>query len=319
MDIDFLKIGERISLGMMAATRAIPGTDRIITFRASTDGLDRHGTKIMPMGINLDKYNQNPICLFGHDGYGGWSTPDPENIIGRSDALRKSETSLEVDMDFLEAAVNPRADMIYRMIKAGALNAVSVGIIPREVRVEVDDAGREIPVITKCDLLEISVVPIPSNPDAVAISREFTAFQRAAGGPSNVIDAAQIRDAIMPELLTGLKNNTGGIRERLGEIINEIKASMEAEAAETLAKAKAKKEKEDMGDEEDSSGPDYEAAKAKKAADELASDKGAKGITPPANAADLGVGSKAVDESTIRSAFAQTRLRLEIRELVRKH
>jgi HK97 family phage prohead protease len=150
-------------------TRALTGTDRIVTFIASTDGLDRHGTKVMPMGINTDNYNNNPIILFGHDGYGGFfSTPDPANIIGKANALRKSERKLEVDIAFLDAETNPRADMLYRMVRAGAVNAVSIGFIPREVRVEDDGAGNQIPVIVRSELLEISVVPIPSLPSALA-------------------------------------------------------------------------------------------------------------------------------------------------------
>jgi HK97 family phage prohead protease len=150
-------------------TRALAGTNRIVTFIASTDGLDRHGTKVMPMGISTDNYDRNPIILFGHDGYGGFfSTPDPSNIIGKADALRKSEKKLEVDIAFLDAETNPRADMLYRMVKAGAVSTVSIGFIPREVRVEDDGAGNQIPVIVRSELLEISVVPIPSNPEALA-------------------------------------------------------------------------------------------------------------------------------------------------------
>lgn len=207
IDLSFLKLGERISLAMGAQVKAVPGSDRIITFIASTDGLDRHGTKVMPMGINTDRYNGNPIILFGHDGYGGFfSTPDPKNIIGKSVALRKSDKKLEVDVQFLEAEVNPNADMIYRMVKAGALNAVSIGFIPREVRTELDESEHEVPVITKSELLEISVVPIPSNPEALALHRELTKAMGAVSISLKDISAKEIRDTIIPELTSALSD-----------------------------------------------------------------------------------------------------------------
>lgn len=170
------ELNKRSSLGLVAGTRLRPGDNsRVITFIASTDGLDRHGTKILPMGINTERFDSNPIIGWGHDLYGGWfSTPDPRNVIGKSVALRRTEKRLETDIEFLGEDVNPNADMIFKMVKAGAVNAVSIGFIPRKVEVEIDSAEREVPVIALSELLEISVVPIPSNPDALAIARGLT-------------------------------------------------------------------------------------------------------------------------------------------------
>jgi HK97 family phage prohead protease len=104
----------------------------------------------------------------GHDAYGSmFAVPDAANVIGRAVKLRKTERRLEADIEFLPASVNPKAEMVLGMVGAGAISAVSIGFIPREVRVEVDGAGNEIPVIVRSELLEISVVPIPSNQDAL--------------------------------------------------------------------------------------------------------------------------------------------------------
>jgi HK97 family phage prohead protease len=155
------------SMQLPAQTRA--GSDvRTITFVASSDTLDRHGTRILPMGIDTSRYESNPIVLWGHDGYGGFSKPDAENVIGKAVRLRKTDKRLEADVQFLPAEVNPKAEMVLGMVRAGAVSAVSIGFIPREIIRESDDSGREIPVIRRSELLEISVVPIPSNPDALA-------------------------------------------------------------------------------------------------------------------------------------------------------
>jgi len=218
-----MMVDKRTNFGMSASVRAMaPGSDRVVTFIASTDGLDRHGTKVMPLGINTDNYNNNPIILFGHDGYGGFfSTPDPSNIIGKADALRKSERKLEVDIAFLDAETNPRADMIYRMVKAGAVSTVSIGFIPREIRTEDDGAGNQIPIIVRSELLEISVVPIPSNPEALAISRELAA---TVGTANLMADAKMIREVIVPELTNILKSDKNGFREELLKALGDTKA-----------------------------------------------------------------------------------------------
>jgi hypothetical protein len=151
----------------LVSTRAAGG--RTISFVASTDGLDRHGTKILPLGIDTTRFEQNPIIGFGHDLYGSWvGSPDPRNIIGKAVGLRKTQRRLEADIEFLRGDINANAEMIFQMVKAGAVNAVSIGFIPRKVETEIDAAGREIPIIAESELLEISVVPIPSNPDALA-------------------------------------------------------------------------------------------------------------------------------------------------------
>jgi HK97 family phage prohead protease len=230
MDLDFLQVGKRISLGMVAGTRKVPGpaSDRVITFLASTDGLDRHGTKVMPQGINIERYMSNPIVLFGHDGYGGWfSTPDPENIIGRSIAVRKTDSRLEADIEFLSGEINPNAEMIFQMVKAGALNAVSIGFIPREVKTELDpaNANNEVPIITKSELLEISVVPIPSNPEALAVARSFAASFTTKGVK---LDAKSIRDTVLPGITDALRNSAD-VRKLWAELIRDAQPAPAAQ------------------------------------------------------------------------------------------
>lgn len=221
------EVNKRSSLGLVAGTRLRPGDNsRVITFVASTDGLDRHGTKILPTGINTERFDSNPIIGWGHDLYGGWfSTPDPKNVIGKSVALRKTDKRLETDIEFLSAEVNPNADMIFKMVKAGAVNAVSIGFIPRKIEVEVDDAEREIPVIAASELLEISVVPIPSNPDALAIARGLTLPAGAAGFPQ------------LPDFGQIIADQLGNEDSRFAQLIRKIIQEHVATAAPAPAPA----------------------------------------------------------------------------------
>lgn len=149
--------------------------DRVVSFRSSTPDLDRHQTRILPEGIGTDNYDRNPVFLWGHDGYGGLlGGPDIESIIGRTISHSKSREGFDHDVEFAPASVNPKADMAFKMVRAGFLNSTSIGFEPKsfvEEKRAAGETGPPIIVFDSVDLLEVSLVPIPSNPNAQALAR----------------------------------------------------------------------------------------------------------------------------------------------------
>lgn len=81
-------------------------------------------------------------------------------------------------VEFADAATYPFADTVFNLYKGGFLRAVSVGFMPlehpRAIRDENNDhvTGWE---FTNQELLELSAVPVPANPEAVAraVSKGF--------------------------------------------------------------------------------------------------------------------------------------------------
>lgn len=144
-------------------------------FRVSTPDKDRHRTRISPEGIDTSNYEKNPIFLWAHDGYGGWETPNIFHVLGRVVDFTKTRRAFDVDAEFLSGEVNGLAEIALGMVNAKALNAVSIGFIPKEIVFEKDSDGsdRDVPHITKCELLEVSLVPIPSNPNALELARSM--------------------------------------------------------------------------------------------------------------------------------------------------
>ena len=67
---------------------------------------------------------------------------------------------------FASAKANPLAEQVWQSVQERTLRAVSVGFKPREVRKETRD-DKDVYVLSDNDLYEISVVPIPSNPEAL--------------------------------------------------------------------------------------------------------------------------------------------------------
>lgn len=140
-------------------------TDGPITFVASTEEVARDGFSIAHDGWDLKNFNRNPLFLWAHN-YG-----NPP--IGRVKA------SIDKDAKALKAVVtfdlaDPFAADIYRKYQEGFLNAVSVGFNI----LEIDGKGPEETegwfypragsVATKTELLELSGVPVPADPKALA-------------------------------------------------------------------------------------------------------------------------------------------------------
>jgi phage head maturation protease len=60
------------------------------------------------------------------------------------------------------------------------LSAVSIGFLPLATREEKRN-GKMTPILDEVELLEVSLVPVPSNPEAVHIVRSML-----GGSPANV-------------------------------------------------------------------------------------------------------------------------------------
>jgi len=171
-----LVAGERAAMAGIVLNKAADDS-RIITFRASTTTKDRHGSRVKPDGLDTVNFEKNPIFVWGHDAYGGWfSTPQMENIIGRVESFTKTTEVFDISVRFPTADVNPKGDLAYKMTKDGMLNATSIGFMIKEILIENVDTAEETPIITKAELLEVSLVPIPSNPDALALVRSMALY-----------------------------------------------------------------------------------------------------------------------------------------------
>lgn len=200
--------------------RAPSDDSRVVTFRASTPTIDRHGTKIIPTGIDTAQFDRNPVFLWGHDGYGGLvGAPNIDSVIGRVIAHRKSAGAFDIDVEFAPKSVNERAEQAFRLVKSGFLNAVSIGFSPRIWHEEKPEDENAPPVIVfdEVDLLEVSLVPIPSNPDALALTRHLF------GGKPDVEQLGAI-DALLRVGKVLSSSNKAKLKNAVN-LINEVLAS----------------------------------------------------------------------------------------------
>ena len=177
------------------ATSAEEGGDEATTcpmatldFIASTATLDRYHEIIEPAGWKLDSYRRNPVFQNAHN-YGdilftlGKALSTEVRTIGGGAALcQRIQFATEV---------NPVARIAYGLYKGGFLNAVSVGFhsaamggpafaLAAPARqagpMELHAPRRR---YLEQELLEVSAVAIPANPDALALGLKSGAVAKA--------------------------------------------------------------------------------------------------------------------------------------------
>ena len=144
--------------------------ERTAVFAINTDDVDRDGEVLMPQGANLKHYNSNPVVLYGHD-YN--SLP-----VARALWTRKTkEDGRQVLLSKPKFANTDFANDVFNLVADGFLSTASVGFIPsdKQGRAPTEEEVKGRPdwakatrIYDKWDLLEWSIVPVPSNPFALA-------------------------------------------------------------------------------------------------------------------------------------------------------
>lgn len=120
----------------------------VYTFTGSTDTVDRVGD-VVEQNWDLDNYKKNPVLLYAHD--------YSQLPIGRTNPYMDGG-KLKFDVEFVPKEIYPFAGTVEAMVELGFLNAVSVGFKPLDM-----DGTR----IKRSELLELSIVPIPANAEAL--------------------------------------------------------------------------------------------------------------------------------------------------------
>ena len=124
--------------------------------------LNRKGWRLLVAGIDTEGFLKNPVCVTQHH---TWSTP-----IGKWKNIRVEGEQLKGTLEFDKN--DEEAVKLYWKYQDGYMNAVSLHILP----VEKSEApvmllpGQQYPTITKSELLEVSVVTIPGQKNAVKLS-----------------------------------------------------------------------------------------------------------------------------------------------------
>lgn len=152
-----------------AATLATAG-DRRIKCIVATQDVARDGNILVVAGIDLAGFRKSKTVLWNHD---------PNQPVAQCVDIRVAGTTLQAEVQFPPAGASPKADEVYSLIKAGTINAVSIGWSPLAQEALRDGSGRQIGwKFTKSDLIEFSVVSSPCDVGALITERSAARQQR---------------------------------------------------------------------------------------------------------------------------------------------
>ncbi len=122
---------------------------------ASTGTVDRHGEIVSPDGWDLENFKKNPVLLWSHD----HSIP----AIGKATKVWIEGYGEKAKLMFsgVWQTVTDEGKAAAQLVAEGILNSFSVGFMPNDME------GNK---YTDQELLEISLVNVPANPDAVRLA-----------------------------------------------------------------------------------------------------------------------------------------------------
>ncbi len=224
--------------------RALRPREREADFIASTDAVDSYD-EVVEQSWDLERYLKNPVVLFGHQ--------SRELPIGRCTRVGVVDGRLECTIQFATEEMNPKAEQVWRMVQEKMLVAVSVGFMPRTIRHEMRD-GKEVYVLADNELHEISVVPVPANPEALA---KMKAKARAAADNTQsketsmeldklkaALDEERTARATADQKVAALESDIKRAAEELAAARAERDAVLEASNDATANAAKATEERD---------------------------------------------------------------------------
>jgi HK97 family phage prohead protease len=124
---------------------------------ASTEDIDRSWEIIRANGWTWENFMKNPVIIANH-------VYKIENIVGKATDIYVDNNQLVIEWVF--STSNPLGILLADLYEEGMIKSVSVWFIPQK-RDEKDSK-----IITEAELLELSFVAIPCNPNALSLDQK---------------------------------------------------------------------------------------------------------------------------------------------------
>lgn len=134
---------------------------RIIRYLFSTPDVARDNHTIAHW--QLDNFQRNPVFLWAHES----KSPPIGKVVDLEDRAGRLSGSVE----YADADTYPFADTIFRLVKGGYIHAVSTSWDPIKWKFSTDRSRPGGVDFDLVDLLELSQVPVPALPNALATAR----------------------------------------------------------------------------------------------------------------------------------------------------
>lgn len=153
---------------LLRAPQDTSAENRTYEFVISSEAPDTYGTVFLSSGWSLERYHKNPVVLYNHR---AWSD-NPDTTIGTS-VVRQEGKEMIATLTLEEG--NEIADKVKRQLDNGTLRMASIGADVQDYRRGIFENGENPDLIyfTRQELLEWSITPVGSNPDALKRNADF--------------------------------------------------------------------------------------------------------------------------------------------------
>ncbi len=213
-------------------------------FVINTESVNCYKYRILTDGIDTSQYMLNPVVLYMHE------MDDDENpgheVIGRCINLNKKDKQLIATIEFDDA--DEFAKIISGKVERGFLRMASMyaDVVEASSDPSLVLPGQAYETVTKCKLIEISIVPVGGNDDALKLSSKNSKVNLNKLNPKKEDNMSQFKTIALAfglnELATENEIATQATAMKLAKenaesnvvkLTNELKAIKTAEA-ETL-------------------------------------------------------------------------------------
>lgn len=200
------------------------GVKNVYTAIASTAAVDRHKEILVPRGVITDAFMKNPVMLDIHN-----SRTYP---VGKVVEVKVSKEAVEIHFEFADTEEGVKLEKLYT---SGFMNAFSVGFIPKNyidlydmrgedgklsvtsLEVELPNGEKELidlsqykdvpyGIISKWELLEVSTVSVPANPEALMLRAKDDIVRKYLDSGHHQV-AAKLLDAQLSDHITELRKH----------------------------------------------------------------------------------------------------------------
>lgn len=190
---------------------------------ASTEDQDRDGETVKVNGWDTTNWLKNPVVLANH-------TYKIENIVGKWVEFYTSNWQKRLKGYFSKS--NPLGVLAKQLYQEGMLKAVSVGFIVLK-RNETDYR-----IIEKAELLEVSFVAVPCNPNAISMDGKL--FDEAVQKWLLIKEVEEEKEAVptLEEKVDNIEKNINSIMNLVKGLADDKAETNDIEKQELEAKAK---------------------------------------------------------------------------------
>lgn len=175
-----------------------------------------YGFRVKTAGISLGRFENNPVCLNNHQN-------DTKSVLGKWVDIERNGIRLTASPEF--DTEDTEGKEVVRKVEKGILKACSMGISFHPKDVKIIDG---IPVVEKCELLEASIVAIPSNAQSITLYNdkgEILTHEQAKNFCLS-FEKEHFKHTEMKEITTLLKLEENASQEAVAQAIKDTLANL---------------------------------------------------------------------------------------------